>query len=65
MWFKIQSASLTFKDTSGNTLSVDFDTNAVKFNTDTVATYSTDQEAIDALNGLMRQIGVYELTDLS
>lgn len=42
MWFKVQASSLTFKDTDGNTLKVDMDVSSVKFNTDTLAVYTTD-----------------------
>jgi hypothetical protein len=61
LWFRVQATDLTFKDTNGNTLKHDADLNSVKFNSDTLATYSTDHEAIDALNGIMRNIGVIEL----
>jgi hypothetical protein len=61
MWIKVEAASLTFKDTNGNVLKVDMDNSSVKFNSDTLAVYSTDQEAINALTFLMKGFGYVEL----
>ena len=62
MWFKVQATDLTFKNPdNAATLRHDSDGNSVKLNNDTLAVYTTDQEAIDALNGLMQSLGYVEL----
>jgi hypothetical protein len=62
MWFKVLGfPGLTYKDTNGNTLRHDTDNDSVKFNSDTMAVYGSAQEAIDALEMVVRQLGVIEL----
>jgi hypothetical protein len=60
-WFKVKANSLTFKSTLDNSLSVDMDNSSVRFNSDILAEYASDQEAINALTDLMKTLGYVEL----